>query len=915
MGRTPMPEDHKPDFRTTRRRFLGSSLGGIWLITRALSLRGADLSEGPGWSGVTGKARYRFDGLAKVMGQKVYARDFHSRDMRGWPATEASALVLRSPAASRILEGIDLSILPSELSPIRVITAEDLSRDKIVFPRSTEAAPGTSASLFVARGFAPEFLGQPVAILLFRDFETFRRAKHLLQFNSSVLRFGDRTSASGPLVGAGPPAYLPSTYLTRYAIDDRDEFSQVANGLTNPYAQHRPDSRPADVAAAQYRSRIQSDIESNGWRLFRNVYQTQQLDPMFMEPETGLGWMDPATSTLDLVLGTQSPEKCVSDSIRMFHSADVSPIKTVVLNTCYPGGGFGGRDASTFPLLMALAAAYAEGPVRLANDRFDQFQSGLKQLGGVMDQSLAVDPDGRFQAVVAKYHLQAGGRNNYSQWVAQLAGYCGGGGYVIPRVSIDAEAEPSIGVIAGAMRGFGGPQAAFAVESLVDEIAAELKADPIALREKNALAKGGRTVTGCRIAHSLRIAEICQSARTHPLWVNRNETRQQHAAGKRLYGVGFALANQAFGTGRDGVMAAVEIAPDGSISVTSNAVDMGNGAATSLAVSTSLLGANASRVNLGDVAVFGALQLSGSPVDWSNPRFTPAVSLSSSACITAFHQVHAVEQACRVLLETALWPAALSEWHLLPDRKFDESTVQWKKGALAITGRPPLPLSRLAQILHAKSQPTGAMVHAAYIGEWITSRFLVDGRLYENAIDGLAIKRGEEKPWAPLDRTSVTPPSAQNLYSGRSLYSPSGTLAAVDVNRQTGDVSVLAVHTILEAGRVIQPELVEGQYQGAVAMGVGYALYEYLPPTAGGPGEGGWNLNRYRVARWSDLPVSSVTLKVLPPVSPDEPARGIAEAVLCPIAPAIVNAITDATGKRFRTLPVTPSKIVEALGA
>src|SRR5262249_13695008 len=159
-----------------------------------------------------------------------------------------------------------------------------------------------------------------------------------------------------------------------------------------------------------------------------------------------------------------------------------------------------------------------------------------------------LDSNGKFQAVVAKYKLQAGGRNNYGQWIAQLAGYCGGGGYVIPRGVIDAEAEASGGVVAGAMGGFCGPQAAFALGILVDEIAVEMKIDPIALREKNALAEGGRTVTGYQVEHSLRIAEICGIARAHPLWAGRAMARQQAAARDRMYGVGFALANQAFGT-------------------------------------------------------------------------------------------------------------------------------------------------------------------------------------------------------------------------------------------------------------------------------------------------------------------------------------------------------------------------------
>ena len=939
-----MIQDQTPEFRTTRRRFLNTAFGGVWLITRALSLKATELTGGGNWSGPPGKARYRFDGLPKVLGQKIFARDFHARDMKGWPRKEQYAMVLRTPSAGRVLEKIDLGMLPSELKPAKMVTAQDLAEAKIVFPSSAEEAPRTAASLFVGTGAAPEFMGQPVAILLFRDFETYRQAKRILQFNPAVLQFGSASLApppppSAPYTGpmmrlahkatsaartrapntvgkshAQQPVYAPPTYLTRYAIGERDEFSQVSYGVTNPYMQSGAQGwTSADSAAAEYRARIQQDLDSQGWKIYRHTYATQELDPMFMEPETGLGWYEQSSSTMNLVLGTQSPDECISDTIAMFAGATSFQIKTVVVNACYPGGGFGGRDVSVFPLLMAIAAAYADGPVRLAHDRFDQFQSGLKQLGAVMEQSLALDSKGRFQAVVAKYKLQAGGRNNYSQWIAQLAGYCGGGGYVIPRVSIDAEAESSVGVIAGSMRGFGGPQAAFAIESLIDEIAAETKADPIALREKNALAEGGRTVTGYKVEHSLRIAEICRLARAHPLWAGRAVARQQAARG-RLYGVGFALANQAFGTGRDGVMAAVEIAPDGTIAVTSNAVDMGNGAATSLAISTARLGANAARVDLGDASAFDVLQLEDESGNWGSPRYTASISMSSSACITAFHQVHAVEQASRALLETAIWPAAKKEWGLPAGKKLDAAQVQWKNGALTMAGKPALPLARLAQLLHANNLPTGAMIHCSFVGEWITSRFAVNGAVYESEIDALAVKQGGSAQWTLLNRTNIFPPPAQASNNGRSLYSPSGTLAAVEVDRASGEVRVRAVHTILEAGRVVQPDLLKGQYYGGVAMGVGYALYEFLPHTAGGPGDGTWNLNRYRVAKWEDLPLASITLHLLEPVSPDEPARGIAESVLCPIAPAVTNAIAAATGKRFRSMPVTPEKIREALG-
>ncbi len=101
----------------------------------------------------------------------------------------------------------------------------------------------------------------------------------------------------------------------------------------------------------------------------------------------------------------------------------------------------------------------------------------------------------------------------------------------------------------------------------------------------------------------------------------------------------------------------------------------------------------------------------------------------------------------------------------------------------------------------------------------------------------------------------------------------------------------------------------EGQAQGGFAMGVGYALLENLPPFEDGPGNGKWNLGDYLVARASDLPVHQLRIELLPPVSPKEPPKGMAEVVMIPIVPALLNAISDATGHRFQSLPVTPDML------
>jgi CO/xanthine dehydrogenase Mo-binding subunit len=109
------------------------------------------------------------------------------------------------------------------------------------------------------------------------------------------------------------------------------------------------------------------------------------------------------------------------------------------------------------------------------------------------------------------------------------------------------------------------------------------------------------------------------------------------------------------------------------------------------------------------------------------------------------------------------------------------------------------------------------------------------------------------------------------------------------------------------------PEIVVGQAQGGFAMGVGYALLETLPLYEGGPGDGKWNLGRYVIARAADLPMDGVEIEVLPSLEPNEPPKGMAEVVMIPVVPAILNAIYDAIGHRFQTLPVTQAMIKGAL--
>ena len=165
-----------------------------------------------------------------------------------------------------------------------------------------------------------------------------------------------------------------------------------------------------------------------------------------------------------------------------------------------------------------------------------------------------------------------------------------------------------------------------------------------------------------------------------------------------------------------------------------------------------------------------------------------------------------------------------------------------------------------------------------------------------------------------LDRVSAQFPNTLFQRFGTNYVAACGSIAAVEIERSTGAVKIVDACTVLECGRALVPEAVSAQAQGGFAQGVGFALTEYLPLDEAGPGNGDWNLDRYRVPRASDLPVWKLEVEVLPPLGHTEVPKGIAEVVMIPIVPALLNAIYDAIGCRFTSLPDTAAAIRQALG-
>jgi CO/xanthine dehydrogenase Mo-binding subunit len=293
-----------------------------------------------------------------------------------------------------------------------------------------------------------------------------------------------------------------------------------------------------------------------------------------------------------------------------------------------------------------------------------------------------------------------------------------------------------------------------------------------------------------------------------------------------------------------------------------------------------------------------------------NPRWVPEISTPTSASVGAHVGTQSAGEAARVIFSFGLWPAALDLWHIAPTdpRAKDWAKATWKDGQLMMPGLASLSLPSLAARAHARNFVTGAMAHSYSRWAWAQATFRVDGQVWTADIDALAVRKGGGK-FARINRNSVKYPPTDFNRIGTSYTSLCGAVVRIEIERATGALRIAKAYTVFESGQALVPEVVLGQAQGGYAMGVGYALLENLPPYEGGPGNGQWNLGQYLIARGSDLSLHDHEIEILPPLTPDEPPKGLAEVVMIPIVPALVNAIFDATGRRFQSLPVTQTML------
>jgi CO/xanthine dehydrogenase Mo-binding subunit len=159
---------------------------------------------------------------------------------------------------------------------------------------------------------------------------------------------------------------------------------------------------------------------------------------------------------------------------------------------------------------------------------------------------------------------------------------------------------------------------------------------------------------------------------------------------------------------------------------------------------------------------------------------------------------------------------------------------------------------------------------------------------------------------------NTTPPDSKTGYGNYApTYAFGAQVAEVDVDMETGKVRVINIVAAHDVGRAINPLLIEGQIEGGIAMGIGYALLEKLQ------WQNGKTLNpnfcTYKIVNSTEIPtIQTILVESIDPYGPFG-AKGIGEPTTIPTAPAIANAIYNAIGIRIKDLPITPDKIFKAL--
>ena len=739
---------------------------------------------------VVGKRPVRPDGVDKVTGRAQYGADVQLNGL-------LHAKVLRSPHAHARIKSINTAraaahpgvqaVVTAQDLPFASLTKEELGGDYTRLKYASDHMLASDKALFKGHPVAAvaavnPHIAEEALALIEVDYEPLPPVvdvRSAMRSDAPLLHEEMRTNAMGE-IGA-----VPSNIAAHLSYEKGD----AAQGFAE-----------ADVVVER-------------------EFTTASVHQGYIEPHNSTAFWN-SDGQLNLWTSTQGAfavRGAVADVLRL-------PVSKVKVTPMEIGGGFGGKITAYLDSIAALLSRKAAAPVKQLMTRAEVFEASGPAPGSWMKVKVGARNDGRITAVQAEVAMDAGA---YPGSPVMQAMTCAFACYDVDNGKVDGYDVVVNKPKTAAYRAPGSPQAAFGVESVMDEVARKLGLDPIEFRLRNAAKEGTRRIEG-PVARRIGFVECLEAARSH----DHYQTAVSGANRGRGVAAGYWM-NRGFQSS-----CVITVNFDGTVSLIMGSVDIGGTRASIAQQAAETLG-------------LAYEDVKPTVVDTDSIGFTFITGGSRTSFATGLAAIEAAEdvKAQMVARAAKIWDTA-------------EDDVEYADG----------------EVRH-KSDPELRLGFKELARQLATTGGTISGR------------------------ANVDPAGEGNSYAVH--------LADVEVDPETGKTAVTRYTAVQDVGKAVHPSYVEGQMQGGVVQGIGWALNEeYCFDDAGRM------LNPtfldYRMPTSLDLPmIDTVIVEVANPGHPYG-VRGVGEVPIVPPMAAIANAIHQATGARPDSLPMSPGKILES---
>jgi 4-hydroxybenzoyl-CoA reductase alpha subunit len=602
-------------------------------------------------------------------------------------------------------------------------------------------------------------------------------------------------------------------------------------------------------------------------------FVNKRQDAAFLETHACIADYD-MHGHLTLHTSTQVPHY-VQRTVAMVTGLPIGKVRVV---KPYVGGGFGPKCEATPLEMSACFLSMKTGrPVKIVYSREQVFLHSRARHQFFHEMKTGVKKDGSILALQNTCYLDGGAYSSFGIATVYYAGSLLGGPYKLPNMKYDGYRVFTNKPACGAQRGHGGVAARACFEQQLDIIAHELKMDPVKLRLLNMMETGDTTCNDLNMS-SLGMRECIEAVRDGSGWKKKK--------GKLPKGRGIGMACGFFVSGAGYPIyrsdtyhstVVIKVAEDGgTVVVQTGSAEIGQGSDTTMA----MIAAETLGIPLDDVRV-----VSGD-TDYSVDL---GAYSSRQTLMTGHATKEAAEDVKRQVLEV-----------LAAELDVDVSKLDIKRGRIKIK-------SKKVDIAPLRT------------------RYMKEHRGWSNQPEGKDLTFREAARLAYLAKGSIVgtgkykPPPLGGTFKGAAVgtspaYGCSAQVVEVDVDMETGKVTIEGMTDAHDCGLAVNVTSVEGQMQGSLSMGLGEALYEEVKFDQNGrvlnP-----NLAEYHIPTALDMPkVKSIIVESHEPNGPYG-VKEVGEGAIMPTIPAILNAVADATGVQIAELPLTPERVLLAIKA